>query len=298
MLGSVNAFGGLSAADILKLFGANSSSSSSNSMSASAGQSASTGVFASDVNDPTKAIKAILAQAKIDQAGTQSPAGGSAGDAAAEAGYAAQLGGSSTVLRAIAAAVASSSEVVETEQAWMDTSGGGLAISVNAAAGEAAGQVNGASYQTGVSAASVSVTSTADATSDLGANPQAEQVDMFQATVAVGDHSVAVGFAVKGLGKVELDPSVAGFSVGQGTLAGFFQLGVSVDGEHVALGFNVGGLDAVQAQQLGAAFEQATSAPDQSGIAGDAAQQYTENFGSGFSATFDVIIGYQTECPA
>jgi hypothetical protein len=118
-------------------------------------------------------------------------------------------------------------------------------------------------------------------------------VDTFQATVAVGDHSVAVGFAVKGLGKVELDPSVAGYSAGQGELADFFQIGVSVDGQTVALGFNVGGLDAVQARQLGAAFEQATSAPDQTGIAGDAALQYTENFGSGFSATFDAIIGYQ-----
>ena len=298
MLSSLNAFGGLSAANILMLFGANSSSSSSSSTSAGAPQSTSTGAFAFDANDPTKAIKAILAQAKIEQAGTETSAGGWTSSAIVEAAYAAQTGDSSAVVRAIAAAKVSASEVVQTEQAWMDTSEGGSAISVSAAASEAAGQVNGVSYQTSLNAASVSVTSTADATSGSGANPQTEQVDTFQATVSVGNHSVAVGFTVKGLGSVELDPSGAGYSVGQGKLADFFQIGVTVDGRHVTLGFNIGGLDAVKPQQLGAAFEQATSAPDQTGIAGDAALQYTENFGSGFSATFDAIIGYQTVCPA
>ena len=84
MLSSLNAFGGLSAANLLTLLGANSASSS-NSPSASAARSASADVSASDANDPAKAIKAILAQAQM-----ETSAGGSTSIATAEAAYAAQ----------------------------------------------------------------------------------------------------------------------------------------------------------------------------------------------------------------
>jgi hypothetical protein len=91
MLSSLNAFGGLSAANLLALLGANSSSSSSNSTSTSAAQSASTGVSASGANDPAKAIKAILAQAQMETSG-----GGSVSIVTADAAYAAQTVGSSS----------------------------------------------------------------------------------------------------------------------------------------------------------------------------------------------------------
>lgn len=96
MLSSVNPFGGLSAADISMLFGASSSSSSSSTTSSSAAQSASAGVSASGANDPFTAIKTILAQAQIGP----SVGGGSAISVTAEAAYAAQAGGSSSLVTA------------------------------------------------------------------------------------------------------------------------------------------------------------------------------------------------------
>lgn len=101
MLSSLNAFSGLSAANLLTLLGANSASSSS-ATSTSAAQSASTGVAASNANDPAKAIKAILAQAQM-----ETSAGGTAGIATVAAAYAAQTapsaGGSATSATAQAA---------------------------------------------------------------------------------------------------------------------------------------------------------------------------------------------------
>jgi hypothetical protein len=94
MLSSLNAFSGLSAANLLTLLGANSSSSSS-STSTSAVRVASTGVSVSGAGDPAKAIKAILAQAQM---GT--PGGGSVSTFTAEAAYSAQMGGSSSLFSA------------------------------------------------------------------------------------------------------------------------------------------------------------------------------------------------------
>ncbi len=99
MLSSLNAYGGLSAAELLTLFGANSSSSSTtsspSSTSASTAQSASTGVSGFSANDPANAIKAILAQVQ-----TASSGGGSAFSVTAQAAYATQMGDSSSLLSA------------------------------------------------------------------------------------------------------------------------------------------------------------------------------------------------------
>src|ERR1700694_905609 len=85
MLSSLNSFGGLSAADLLKLFGANSSSSSSSSSTTTSNAQSASTVSAPAANDPTTTIKAILAQAQIGTSG-----GGSASIVTAEAAYAAQ----------------------------------------------------------------------------------------------------------------------------------------------------------------------------------------------------------------
>lgn len=66
MLSSLNAFGGLSAADVLKLFGANSASSTS-ATTPSPAQTPPPSFSASSASDPAKAIKAILAEAQIGQ---------------------------------------------------------------------------------------------------------------------------------------------------------------------------------------------------------------------------------------
>ena len=72
MVSTVSSFGGLSAADVQMLFGAigGTSSSSSGSTTTSAAPSAS----AASANDPTSAIKSILAQAQINQASSPIPA--------------------------------------------------------------------------------------------------------------------------------------------------------------------------------------------------------------------------------
>jgi hypothetical protein len=98
MLSSLGSFSGLSAANLLTLLGANSSSSSPSSTSTSAAQSAPTGASPSSANDPANAIKAILAQAQIGQAQAGTSGGGWTISAAAEA-YA-QMGGSSSLVSA------------------------------------------------------------------------------------------------------------------------------------------------------------------------------------------------------
>ena len=77
MLTSLNAFGGLSAAELLRLFGSNSPSSapSSSATSTSPAQSASPAVSAADADDPLKKIKSILASAQMAQFSTAPSAG-------------------------------------------------------------------------------------------------------------------------------------------------------------------------------------------------------------------------------
>ncbi|MHB8885281.1 MAG: hypothetical protein ACYC5H_09360 [Methylovirgula sp.] len=99
MLSSLNSYGGLSSAELLTLFGANSSSYSASSASASKAQSASTGISGSSTNDPAKTIQTILAQAQIDQA-QMATSGGGWTLSATETAYASAAGGSSSLLSA------------------------------------------------------------------------------------------------------------------------------------------------------------------------------------------------------
>lgn len=99
MLSSVNAFGGLSSAELLTLFGA-SSSSSSESKAANTAQSLSLGVSGSSVNDPADAIKAILAQAEVAHAQLEISLGDSGSVITAQAAYEEQTNGSNSLMSA------------------------------------------------------------------------------------------------------------------------------------------------------------------------------------------------------
>ena len=94
MLTSLNAFGGLSAAELLRLFGSNSPSSapSSSATSTSPAQSASPAVSAADADDPLKKIKSILASAQMAQFSTAPSAGESVSGALVTAADAEQTG--------------------------------------------------------------------------------------------------------------------------------------------------------------------------------------------------------------
>jgi hypothetical protein len=258
MLSSVNSFGGLSAAELLTLFGANSSSnpsSSSNSTSTSTAQPESTGISGSSANAPANAIQAILAQAQITQ--TETSDGESVTSTTAQAAYAVQMGGSSSLL------------------------GAGVTMST-----QYTSQWDGVSYSTSDSVTSVSSASTSDATP----NPQAEQADYFQLAITIGNDTIAVGFTVDGLGQAGTAPLGLGYSVGQGNLADNLGMQVSADGQDIGIYFNVTGLDAAQAQKVAAAFEEATSAPNNGGTSGS----YNEDYGPNFSAEYSVTVGYQT----
>jgi hypothetical protein len=97
MFSPLNAFSGLSAANIATLFRVNSSTVNAASAEGAA-QSAASGALASAANDPANAIKAILAQARIAkvQAGTISA--GSTSIVSVSAAYADQTDGSRSIV--------------------------------------------------------------------------------------------------------------------------------------------------------------------------------------------------------
>ena len=242
MLSSLNAFGGLSATELLTLFGANSSSASS--ASASKAQSVSTGVSGSSANDPAKTIQAILAQAQIAQAQTAISGAQSASSATADAAYAAQTPAKSpTDISTYTAYAAQTPEGSATGMTW-----------------EQAGQVAGIGYLMSESATSVSSAS--------------GSVDTFQFAISFGNVSVDVQLAVDGLGQVKPAPGVLGVDVGQGNLTDGFQIMASKDGSGVSFAFGVNGLDTAQALQLGAAFKEATSALNNAGSVSSSSWTY------------------------
>jgi hypothetical protein len=312
MLSSLNVFGGLSAANLLTLLGANSSNTSSNAAAAGASRSASASVSTSSANDPAQAIKAILAQAQIEQAQAAPSAAGSTSLVTAAAAYSAQTGGSSfqtadsAAILSAAGAVTSisadasysvqsggssaatgegvtiSPEVVRVDQAQTETSAGGPTIS---AASETV-QMPGISSLTSASAISTPPASGVDVTSGSNA-------DNFQLALSVGGESIAISFNVEGLGLVQPVLGGSDYSVGQGPLADFFQMDISSGGQSASVAFNIDGLDATQAQQVAAAFEQTTSAPSSIGTAVNTGGRYDENYAPGVSVIFQEITGYQ-----
>jgi hypothetical protein len=287
MLSLANAFGGLSATELLRLFGVKSSSASSGATSKSTAQSSSTGISGSTANDPANEIKAILAQAQnatnaiqtiltqaqIAQAPPAPSGGASASSAVVETAYAAYSdptpeGSSGDV--AAEAGYAQTSESASGETAEITTEATG---NLNAE-GNIPGGVN---YL-----ASTTFTSTSSASGSI---------DTFQATVDVGGDSVTVEFALDGLGQVKLGPGGTGIDVGSGDFDDFFQINVGAFGQGVGQAFNVFGLDATQAQDLAAEFNQAISAPPNAPVALDTGYNYTGSEGPDFSVGYSEIVG-------
>lgn len=268
MLSSVNAFGGLSSAELLTLFGAISSSSSSSETSNSTASSTSTGISGSSANDPVNAIQAILAQAQM-----ETSAGGSASISTVAAAYAVQTESSGGVL----------ATSVTDEAAYTIQRGNSKALvgASETMSSQYTGQVDGISYSTSYGVTSVSTAS--------------GLVDYFQMALTIGNDSLAVGFTVDGLGQVGALPSNvggAGVSVGHGSQGELLQITAGVEGQDFGVGidFTVGGLDAAQKQQVAAAFEEAMSSPNL-GLN----SPYEENFGSGFSATIVATGAYSLD---
>ena len=97
MISSLNTYGGLTANQLLTLFGANASSSQS-SQSTPAAQAGSANADSSAPNDPASSIKAILAQSHI---GRTTAGGGWSVTDTVESAYAAQMGDSGFVAASV-----------------------------------------------------------------------------------------------------------------------------------------------------------------------------------------------------
>jgi hypothetical protein len=139
MLSALNAYGGLSAAELLTLFGVKSSSSSSaksetTAQLASSANNPTNAIQAilaqaqSGANNPANAIQAILAQARIAQAQAATSGDGSASVATVAAAYAAQTGSSGSPLSAGATIFSSDAQIAV--QAQTEPSGEGSPTSV------------------------------------------------------------------------------------------------------------------------------------------------------------------------
>ncbi|TAL82150.1 MAG: hypothetical protein EPN75_02855 [Beijerinckiaceae bacterium] len=314
MLSSVNLFGGLSSVELLTLFGAKSSSPSSTS--ASTTQSASGGVSGASTNNPANAIQTILAQAQIEHAQTIT-SWGLINSVTTERINVIQPSGP-TISSLLAQAQA---EQTQAEQTLTNSWGGSASTAYAAQAPEGsitsfseesdgvtestswAGQESWASTAASMSATSVSLAPAPDAISGSSLN-QTGPVDNFQFAATADNQTFAFGFTLEGLSQVEHEPDSNEYSVGSGTLTDFFQINLSVDGYGGGLSFNIGGLDAEQAQQVAAAFDEATSAPNNVETAintgvqytetyiPSTGYQYTEGYNPGVSVSFGEIIGY------
>ncbi len=244
MISSLNSFGGLSAADVLLLFGANSSSlsSSSSSTSASAAQSASTGVFASNANDPASAIKAILAEAQIGTSG-----GGSASIATAEAAYAGQTVGSNSSPTSRSPDTASADSPNTVQLGSSDPSVSSSADDIFSASYGDAGSLGGL-----VSSARGSVTSVSSASGTI---------DEFQFDFSLGNQSLSVNLAVAGIGPLTATDSPTGFVAGDGDYSVTLEAGLNNNEVGMNSQSTIYGLNYTQAQQLAKAFQTVTSLP-------------------------------------
>ncbi len=111
MISSMNALGGLSAADLTALFGTTSSSSAGTTATSGA-TSASSGTSVSAANNQAKAIQAILARAQVEKAQTATSASGTVVSTAVAAAYAAQTSGGS-----VAGAVVETAQAIQSSEA-------------------------------------------------------------------------------------------------------------------------------------------------------------------------------------
>jgi hypothetical protein len=272
---SIGSFHGLNAAYVQQLFGIGDAAPASASPARNAASGANAG--SASAGDPFAAIKAILANAQLASAQTSQPKASTA-SSLAEAAYAANTADAG--LTASASTQVEPFQTVQSAQASMQTTQEGATLGASVGTGQVSGVIEGVGFLTKSSFSSLSETSAAGATN----------VDSFQETVAVGDDAVSIGFAVTGLGPLQLvDNSL---TVGAGSLQDFFQIGVSAQGQYTALSFNIGGLSSqAQAQQLADAFQQALGAPGGVTVKGDS-YSYEESLGSGASLDIQGIVGY------
>jgi hypothetical protein len=266
MISSANSFGGISAADILKLFGVPSSSSSI-STPASTAQTASPGVSVSSANDPINAIKAILAQAQIEHAQTGN-------------GTATSITAQTTFAYAVQMDMPESSAPDATFSVAAKTTPAAPASSGSAT--DTAGETNGGGANFVVGFASSSSASGSD--------------NEFQLGLSVGGNTTALAFAMDGTASPLRDDGNS-IDFGQGGDAMMFQVGVSADGQYEAFTMTLEGLDANEAQQALTAFKDAVTSPGDPGLSSSTwGFNDNEDEGSGFSVDY-MAEAYQMEQP-
>lgn len=322
MISSMNAYGGLSATLLLKLFGANSSPAApSNSTQTGAPPSSQTGLPVASAPDPISTIKSILAQAQM----AQSPAltlGGAPAKSAADADPQLQQ---SVNLPPPAAAVAEAESVsaIDPELAQINQSlaqegeavvSAGQPSSAMSVTNGAPGYIQGIiSTYTGVeSATSVSTASyswvvapgrqaydvsNAETGSAAAANDDDRTggLDNIQLGISYDDTSVNISFTASGLGQMFDTDNEYSTANPQGDLTDLFQIGIATgNGGYGAFAVNFTGLNATQAQDFAKAFEAATDAPDSTGDAVANGYTYDDNVGNA-KIQFSLIVGYDSE---
>lgn len=329
MLSLVNAFGGLSSAELMTLFGGKSSSSISTSKTPD--QSASPGVSGANTNNPANAIQTILAQAQIDKADIEqaltppsspspiaastaqsAPTGASAANDTTEATSAQTATSGAGSAHSAAAQTASRGSTSETTDQSESASISG------STANNPANTIRAIVAQTQIDTSQATapgsfVSTTVEYASDSYAedfqpqttmsftsetNAQGEQVDSFEFGLTFGGRAVTVAFSIEGLNLSVNSPvqvAVGAMALGNpiGNLGDSFHIGIPAGSEAANAEFNIYGLDATQAQQLSAAFEEATLAPDDPEKTPSGADLYYENSGIGFSAQFNVATGFK-----
>ena len=297
---SINAYGGLSASQLLALFKTNSSSAASASSNATSTDSASsspTGAVASNGNDPTSAIKAILAEAQI----THVSASGGWTVAQAETAYADQTQTSGMV--------PSTDDLTSGTINFLSESDAYASLNTSTGqAGYAGSQHFG--YQDFTLDKSSSVVATTsgsppDMTSAQASSPNsgaistgadaanpASSADYIQLSASMGFQSaneslglkLSLGFSVAGLGALTALPDsnvLQAHAVdADHDYTDFFQINEVLNGEMNGVNVNIQGLDATQAQDIVTAFQKAAA---DDGIA--------QNTGQGYNSNFSVFYG-------
>ena len=276
MLTSLNAFGGLSAADLLRLLGANSPSSASSPSAKSSSAAQSTTASARASSDPFKTIKDILAGAQMEQRSPTPSAGGSVSEVLVAAAYAEQTGSGYALAFGGAknSGVWGGSERTFAAQLQTGTPGGDSAVELAGVSFQSSSFYNGGgvssdsvSFHSSVLAASVTTLSASQAAGGAPSSPATARTDVFSLSNSVGAQSVATTFAVGGLGQPQAVSSLdwtsgnAVCSVGQGGLMETFSIAIQNGDSTQSTSLTIGGLNMAQAQQLQASFENAAPAP-------------------------------------
>lgn len=281
MISSLNAYGGLSANELLSLFGANSSSassSSSNSTSTGSVLPSPTDASASSGNNPISSIKAILAELQISHVSAN---GGWTFAEKAEMAYVNQMstGGllpstnniaDVTNLGFLSDAETYSSINTSTGQAGFGSTDQtvyhGFTLNRSDSVVVTSGDFSPDTTSTQASSANPNSTSTGTGTAN-----SAYSSDYFQLSGSMGlqsaDKSLALnlnlGFSVAGLGTITALPDsnvVQAHAVdAEHNYTDFFQINMFANGEMNNITVNIQGLDATQAQDIMTSFQKSAA---------------------------------------